>query len=42
MIRFLAYLELKLWLTNQKLDINSNPTKGNLGLLAKSHNLPAD
>jgi len=31
MIGFLAYLELKLWLTNRKLDINSNPTKGNLG-----------
>jgi len=25
---FLAYLEPKLWFTNQKLDINSNPTKG--------------
>jgi len=31
LIGFLAYLEPKLWPTNQKLDINSNPTKGNLG-----------
>jgi len=31
LIGFLAYLELELWLTNEKLDINSNPTKGNLG-----------
>ena len=30
MIDFVAYLEPKLWPTNQKLDINSNPTKGNL------------
>jgi len=31
LIDFLAYLEPKLWPTNKKLDINSNPTKGNLG-----------
>jgi len=31
LISFLVYLEPKLLLTNQKLDINSNPTKGNLG-----------
>jgi len=31
LIGFLAYLEPKLWPTNQKLDINSSPTKGNLG-----------
>ena len=30
-IGFVAYLEPKLWPTNRKLDINSNPTKGNLG-----------
>jgi len=30
-ISFLAYLEPKLWLTNPKLDTNSNPTEGNLG-----------
>jgi len=30
-IGFLTYLEPKLWFTDQKLDINSNPTKGNLG-----------
>jgi len=28
---FHAYLKLKLWLRNQTLDINSNPTKYNLG-----------
>jgi len=31
MISFLAYLEPKLWLTNQNLDINSNLAKGNHG-----------
>jgi len=31
LIGFVAYLEPKLWPTNRKLDINSNPTKGNLG-----------
>ena len=31
LIHFIADLELKLWSTNQKLDINSNPTNGNLG-----------
>jgi len=30
LIGFLAHLEPKLWPTNQKVDINSNPTKGNL------------
>jgi len=30
LISLLAYLGSKLWLTNQKWDINSNPTKGNL------------
>jgi len=33
MFGFLAYLEPKLWLTNQKIDINTNPTKVNLGHL---------
>ena len=31
LIGFLAYLGPKLWLTNWKLDINSNSTKGSLG-----------
>ena len=30
LIGFLAYLEPKLWITNQELHINSNPTTGNL------------
>ena len=42
LIDFLAYHEPNFWLTNQKLDINSNPTKGTLVIMAKSRNSPAD
>jgi len=42
LIDFLAYHEPNFWLTNQKLDINSNPTKGTIVIMAKSRNSPAD